>query len=410
MIGTEGLKRPMALRLDIISDHSQRLGGRSGIVLGVAGGSIGRAADNDWVLPDPQRYLSGHHARVHFRQGAFYLEDTSSNGVYVNGSTTAQGRRGLYALRNGDTLRMGEYQIRVSIDTDEAVPMPGNSTMSLAAVDSIEPLRTIDLGEDDLGASLNIEALIPEAPAAAAKVPTQALGGSARLGGGADMSAQERLNRLRAAARARLEGSAAPLADVRTSLQAFCRGAGIDPAKLPMESEAQSLYLAGRLLRESFLGLKEILRAQQAFADRYRLDVEKPDGRSPLEQATDDYILGLFAGHEQRAFDAVMQLRGFLDHASHHEAAIEPALRAALAQFMAHLSPASIEARVADLAGSLSPGSGSTANWDRYKEVYESLLQATGQVLPHLFTEAFAQEFARQVAGDVGEDFKPQQE
>ncbi len=81
------------------------------------------------------------------------------------------------------------------------------------------------------------------------------------------MSAQERLNRLRAAARARLEGGAAPLADVRTALQAFCRGAGIDPAKLPMESEAQSLHLAGRLLREMLLGLKEILRAQQAFCD-----------------------------------------------------------------------------------------------------------------------------------------------
>jgi predicted component of type VI protein secretion system len=63
----------MALRLDIISDQRQRLGGRASIVFGVAGGSIGRAADNDWVLPDPQRYLSGHHARIHFRQGAFYL-------------------------------------------------------------------------------------------------------------------------------------------------------------------------------------------------------------------------------------------------------------------------------------------------------------------------------------------------
>ena len=395
----------MALRLDIISDHRQRLGGRSRIVLGVAGGSIGRAADNDWVLPDPQRYLSGHHARVHFRQGAFYLEDTSSNGVYVNGSTTAQGRRGLYALRNDDTLRMGEYQIHVSIDTDEAVPMPGTATLSVAAVDNVEPLLAMAIDQDDLGASLNIEALIPAPPTAADKVPSQALGGSARLGGGPDMSAQERLNRLRAAARARLEGSAAPLADVRTALQAFCRGAGIDPAKLPMESEAQSLYLAGRLLRETLLGLKEILRSQRAFADRYRLDVEKPEGLSPLEQATDDYLLGLFAGHEQRKFDAVMQLRGFLDHAGHHEAAIDPSLRAALVQFMAHLSPADIEARVADLAGS-----GPIANWERYKEVYGSLLQATGQVLPHLFTEAFAQEFARQLAGEPGDDFKPPQE
>jgi predicted component of type VI protein secretion system len=224
------------------------------------------------------------------------------------------------------------------------------------------------------------------------------------------MSAQERLNRLRAAARARLEGGATPLADVRTTLQAFCRGAGIDPAKLPMESEAQSLYLAGRLLREMLLGIKEILRAQQAFAVRYRIETEKPEGRSPLDQATDDYLIGLFAGHERREFDPVMQLRGFLDHAGEHAGALEPALRAALVQFMAHLSPAGIEARVADLAGSLSPGSGPAANWERYREVYGTLLQSTGQELPHLFTEAFAQAFARCVEEDSGEAFKPPQE
>jgi type VI secretion system protein len=393
----------MALRLDIISDQRPRLGGRAGIVFGVAGGSIGRAADNDWVLPDPQRYLSGHHARVHFRQGAFYLEDTSSNGVYVNGSSTAQGRRGLYALRNGDTLRMGEYQIRVNIDIDEAVPMsapgtgtmpvPGTATLSLVAVDTVAPLESTDLGEDDLGASLNIEALmIPTERAAAAKVPGP-VAGSARVGSGPEVSAQERLNRLRAAARARLEGGAAPLADVRTALQAFCRGAGMDPAKLPMESEAQSLHLAGRLFRELLLGLKEVLRSQQAFADRYRLEVEKPEGRSPLDLATDDYLIELFAGHEKREFDAVMQLRGYLDLAGEHSAAVDPALRGALVQFMAHLSPTSIEARTADHGG---------ANWDRYREVYGSLLQSTGQELPHLFTEAFAQAFAKAIKPDAG--------
>ncbi len=106
----------MALRLEVISEQRDRLGERSSIVLGVSGGSIGRALDNDWVLPDAQRYLSGHHARVHFRQGAYYLEDISTNGVFVNDATTPQGRRGLYALHDGDVLRMGEYRIRVNID------------------------------------------------------------------------------------------------------------------------------------------------------------------------------------------------------------------------------------------------------------------------------------------------------
>ena len=126
-------------------------------------------------------------------------------------------------------------------------------------------------------------------------------------------------------------------------MQAFCRGAGIDPARVPMESEAQSLHLAGRLLREAVIGLKEILRAQQSFRDHYGLESDKPDGRSPLEQGADEYLLELITGHERHQFDAVMQLRGHFTHASEHDSAVDPALRGALGQFMAHLSPKRME-------------------------------------------------------------------
>src|SRR5215468_715548 len=76
--------RNMLLRLRIVSDHRRLLGERSSIVFTVEGGTIGRSADNDWVLPDPLRYVSAHHARVRYRGGSFYLEDVSTNGVFVN--------------------------------------------------------------------------------------------------------------------------------------------------------------------------------------------------------------------------------------------------------------------------------------------------------------------------------------
>src|SRR6478752_5016573 len=157
----------MALRLEIISNQRQALGPLSSIVLGVSGGSIGRALDNDWALPDPRRYLSGLHARIHVRQGGYYLEDCSTNGVFVNDAASPQGRRGLYALRDGDVLRMGEYRIRVGVDADDgALPRPGTHTMAQMAVDNVVPLRAVGGMSDDLGASLNIEALMPVATCA----------------------------------------------------------------------------------------------------------------------------------------------------------------------------------------------------------------------------------------------------
>jgi predicted component of type VI protein secretion system len=370
----------MALRLEVISSQRPDLGPLSSIVFGVSGGSIGRALDNDWALPDPRRYLSGYHARIQFRQGAFFLEDSSTNGVFVNDATAPQGRRGLYQLRSGDILRMGEYSIKASIDADQGMlPAPSTGTLAQISVDNVVPLRAVGSATDDLGASLNIEALIP----------AESSGPVAKLGG-ADLpllSAQERLTRLRTAARARLEGRNGAAPDVRNALQAFCRGAGIDATRLTMQDEAQSMQLVGRMLRETIIGLKEILRAQQAFCSRYRIDVDAPEGRSPLEQGADEYLLDLLTGHEQGKLDAVMRLRGQFTHAGNHGAAVDPALRSALAQFMAHLSPIRME------AGSLPTAPGGTGNWERYKDIYSNLLQATGEEVPHLFIEAISQAY-----------------
>ena len=259
----------MALRLEVISDQRHLLGDRSSIVLGVTGGSIGRALDNDWVLPDFQRFLSGHHARVQFRQGAWYLEDVSTNGVYINDASQPLGRKGPYALRSGDVLRLGDYRIRASIEIANALPPPGTGTLSQIAVEKIIPLRLVAGQQDDLGASLNIEALIP------GRASLQAFSDAAEAAGGrAQLSAQQRLGRLRTAARARLEGGAA-LADVRNGLQASA-GARASSARLPMDNEANSLHLAGQLLREALLGLKDVLRAPQCSGPLRHGDAGRP--------------------------------------------------------------------------------------------------------------------------------------
>ena len=52
----------------------------------VSGGefSIGRGAENDWVLPDPERGLSKRHCILAFRAGGGQVADVSTNGTFVN--------------------------------------------------------------------------------------------------------------------------------------------------------------------------------------------------------------------------------------------------------------------------------------------------------------------------------------
>ena len=106
----------MAIKLRIISDHYRDLGEQRSRVFGVNGGTIGRAPDNDWILPDPKRVLSGHHCEIEYRSGVFWLKDTSTNGVFINGSDTPASVEGAYTLQDGDRLRLGDYEVLVSID------------------------------------------------------------------------------------------------------------------------------------------------------------------------------------------------------------------------------------------------------------------------------------------------------
>ncbi len=115
----------MALRLRVVSEHAIRLGDHSTKVFGVHGGSIGRATDNEWILPDPERYLSGKHARIDFRAGNYVLVDTSSNGTYVNGAQVPLGKYHDYPLKDGDYVRLGEYELLGQHRQDQRFPTRG---------------------------------------------------------------------------------------------------------------------------------------------------------------------------------------------------------------------------------------------------------------------------------------------
>lgn len=75
------------------------------------GGSIGRAPENQLVLPDPERTVSRVHAQVVFRSGAYAIVDRGSNPVSVNGRALGHGRE--QVLSGGDSVQIGGYTLQV---------------------------------------------------------------------------------------------------------------------------------------------------------------------------------------------------------------------------------------------------------------------------------------------------------
>ena len=320
----------MALQLRIISDHRRQLGGRATRLLDAHGVTIGRASDNEWVLPDPQRYVSAHHARVHFRDGMYILEDVSTNGVYVNDDSRPVAELGAHVLANGDLIRMGEYQFIAMLEPDPApydapapmhlaaephtAPLTGSSiqvlspgpeassVQVLALPSQVDVVRGLSAHEDfDLDASLNLDELLSVDAIHATRQPqkrvdafghTELTGTPADTGSGHVTGTPMRLSALiadaedshterralaqriarlaRAAERAQERHAQAQpqTGDLASGLAAFCKGAGIDPATLPADAQNSLLHLAGQLFRETLLGLKDLERVRRDGAAR----------------------------------------------------------------------------------------------------------------------------------------------
>jgi type VI secretion system protein len=412
------------LRLRIVSDQRRSLAERSSATFSVEGGTIGRSADNDWVLPDPLRYVSAHHARVQFREGHFYLQDVSTNGVYVNDDMEPLAKRGSsgYRLANGDILRMGEYHIVAALESAGVEEDAG----AAAVPTSIHALHTLGRGADrDIGAKLNVEELLVPVIDMDPVLPVSAYGQAVNSGRVQALVHAQEVPPLAAAHAEYASPDAAPAADaqslgermarlaeavgrepknglgllsleeVHTGLDAFCRGAGIAPEQLPAEAQGRLLHLAGRLLREALVGFKDLERTRADTRNRYRIELPPPEHDDPRPSLADsmveDLLIALFVRHEGRALDSVQWLRETLAEAKLHEQATAQATRAAFVEFLDRLDPAELEARFERAARR---GKARTADkaqyWELFTTFYRNLIEMPADHLPHTFVEAFA--------------------
>jgi type VI secretion system protein len=78
--------------------------------------TIGRGPDNDWTLPDPDQIISKKHCAIRVQGGRYTITDTSTNGVFLNGSPQPVGNGQSEALADGDRLQLGEYEVLVKLE------------------------------------------------------------------------------------------------------------------------------------------------------------------------------------------------------------------------------------------------------------------------------------------------------
>ena len=402
-------EQAMPLILTITSSHKDGLGDTANREFGIAGGTIGRSVENDWVLPDSKRYVSSRHCTIDFRGGCYYLIDTSTNGVYVNESDIPVGRGNPQRLFAGDQLRIGEYQVQVQIEGDQTMEMLAHDGYRKAVdeaqqVAAPDPTRDDLLNVTDITGAVELQQLLDEcAGADTIKLAAEAAA--------AALSLEETLERA-----APYDASTAPAAEPQEpapgesqtpngtlgqsqqpSLDAFFRGAGLPTRSLDTQQTELLLQQLGAIVREMVTGVTESLhlRAEQKNALRLSHTTIQPRSNNPLKFSAEveEALLNLLfqpSASYAAPLDAVRE--AFHDIRTHQRALLA-AVHDAFQDYSEYLDPEVLQQRFDQ--GMKRPGLLSAANKIKYWELYGELYQALSEHQPGSFPRRFGDELAR---------------
>jgi type VI secretion system protein len=188
-----------------------------------------------------------------------------------------------------------------------------------------------------------------------------------------------------------------------SAVDAFCRGAGIDPSALPADTQAALLTLAGQMVREMILGMMEALKGRSDMKNRLRLSQTtiQPGENNPLKfsASVDEAVLKLLDPHGSRYLGPIEAIRESFADLRTHQGALVNAVQAATDELMSRIEPGELQERFDRglKRGAILGAANKMKYWDLYVEFYQVLNQRNEQGLPALFAEEFARTYAERL-------------
>jgi type VI secretion system FHA domain protein len=397
----------MILTLEVLGDQAKDLGVASRKVFDSIGGTIGRLPDNDWIFPDP--YVSGRHALIRYLNGKFFIEDTSTNGVFVNSPDNRISRAQPYQLKDGDELYIDSYRIRVSIQKPAAADSHQDPFEFLKAVSrEVREDRTVAMqsqapedrtsqlsrsNADSATEWLDEREAVEKAPTVVS-VPAHVKVPSGR--------AAKRTPPAPAQQGSVSRGSNGPVQDCTREadlLRVLMDAAGIvGPA--PSAELARTL---GEVLRVTVDGLMEALRARERMKDDMRLrgTTFKPQDNNPLKFSAnvDDAFHNMLVKHNAAYLPPPDAFDDALRDVRDHQAALAAAMRVAFEAMFERFDPDRLQEEFdRQMKGSILGVPSKLRYWDLYREKYLESMKNIDASFRTLFGDKFAKAYEEHLA------------
>jgi type VI secretion system FHA domain protein len=403
---------PMLLALSIISSQGASLGPTAYKVFDQRGGSIGRIEGNDWVLPDAEKFVSSRHAQIRWIAGAFYLEDVSSNGTFINAPDRPVSRTQPMQLRDGDRLFIGDYEVIVQLigGVEPVATAAGASPADAGAhglgLGTVDPLAVLGGARSETPAAVVSPA--PPPPATAIAVP----GGPANAGpripddwqptalkapGGAPAQAPVLPMAAPGPAPAPTSGAPAGAAAAQPggNIAELLTALGLDPSRVEPAIQQQ----LGGILRLAVEGLVEALKTRAQVKNTFRMPMTniKPVENNPLKFSMNaqDAVFNLFVKRNPGYLGAVEAFEEGFQDIQFHQAAVLAGIRAAFNAMLGKFHPDHLEEqyeRKVKRSGVLGLG-GRSKYWELYRGQFEEIDRDREAHFQLLFGEEFAKAY-----------------
>lgn len=387
----------MTCKLEIVSQHRDIVGDDAVREFRDEGGSIGRSLQNDWILPDPERYISGKHAVIDFKGGIYYLVDTSSNGVYVNGDCDPVGKGNVRRLFNGDVLRFGDFEINVSIDEGESLVMPLDEPESKVR----EHVATLVADESY---ATGVQLLDEDEMTGDDDFQSALFGGAANSEdiGEPEPEPQAPVNAPKHAVPKELAEADLVATDL---IDSFLDGLGINRAELdPSTDLAEVMQNAGEILHEFVAGVTGLIASRANMKNAFKLDQTTvlPRHNNPLKLSanTKDSLKQLLIGKAGEYLGPRDAAREVCNDLLFHQDAMLDAMADAFDDFANRFEPQELSESF-DTSLSSNPllrWRNKSKYWPMYCDFYPILTEKGSGRYPQVFAEEFVAAYEKHLA------------
>ena len=380
----------MPLKLEIISEHREIVGEDAVREFRDEGGTIGRSLNNDWILPDPDKYISGKHATIDCKGGIYYLADISTNGVYINDENEPVGNGNPRRLFNGDHLHLGDFEIVVTIDEGEDLEVPEEPKPSVVPdnIEQLVPEEEIKTGvqlldEDEITGDEEFQSvLFGKAEPKEAPVEDD------------DSDLSSEISEIPEPHHVQVTGE-----DI---FDAFLDGLQISRAELhPSLDIAEAMRNAGEVLREFIAGAEKLLESRADLKTAFRLDQTTilPRRNNPIKLShnTGDLVKQLLIGRDGEYLGPRDAVREVCQDLLAHQDAFLDAMTEAFVEFAERFDPDELTTSFDRSMGRkpLFKFMSEKKYWGLYRDLYPILTEKGGGRFPQMFSEEFVKAYER---------------